>query len=62
MNSKRAEQIINSNENIPVYYKNTPVYLKEVDHKSNKVKVTNLNTDNDFVIHVKTLNEDFGMK
>lgn len=60
MDSKRAEQILNSKDNIDVYYKNTPVYLKEVDHKTNKIIVENLSTHKDFVVHAKTLNENYG--
>lgn len=62
MNSERAEQIINSKDNISVYYKNTPVYLKAVNSETHKVTVKNLNNDKDFVVHAKTLNEDFGQK
>lgn len=62
MNSERAEQIINSKDNISVYYKNTPVYLKAVHPETHKVTVKNLNNDKDFVVHAKTLNEDFGQK
>ncbi len=62
MNSERVEQIIHSKDNISVYYKNTPVYLKAVNHETSKVTVKNLNTDKDFIVHAKTLNEDFGQK
>ncbi|MCY6371413.1 H-type small acid-soluble spore protein [Clostridium ganghwense] len=62
MNSGRAEQIINSKENITVYYKNTPVYLKAVNHTTHKVTVKNLNNDKDFVVHAKTLNENYGLE
>ncbi|KYH36004.1 small, acid-soluble spore protein H [Clostridium tepidiprofundi DSM 19306] len=62
MDSKRAQQIIDSKKKETVYYKNTPVHIKEVDNKSDTVKVENLQTGKDFVVNVKTLNEDFGLK
>ena len=57
MNGERAEQILHSENNIPVYYKNTPVWIRSVDVKEDRVRVKNLNTDKDIVVSAKTLSE-----
>jgi H-type small acid-soluble spore protein len=62
MHSKRAEQIIDSQKKEKVYYKNTPVHIKEVNHKNDTVKIENLQNGKDFVVNVKTINEDYGLK
>ena len=61
MTSGRVQQIIDSKENISVYYKNTPVWIEEVNKKDDLVKVKNLNTDKDMLLSVKTIHENYGL-
>lgn len=53
----RAKQIIDTRNNIPIYYKNTPIWIEELDKDKGTAEVKNLNTDNYMVVPIKTLNE-----
>ncbi|WP_373899253.1 H-type small acid-soluble spore protein [Haloimpatiens sp. FM7315] len=57
MDYSRAKQIMESKNNIPVYYKNTPVWIKKLDKDKGTCEVTNLNTDNHMIVPTKTLND-----
>lgn len=57
MNYPRAKQIIDSRNNIPVYYKNTPIWIQELNKDNGTAEVKNLNTDNFMIVPIKSLNE-----
>ncbi len=60
MQPKEVQQLLNEKPHAQIYYKNTPVLIKSFDKDTNKAVIENLQTKNDAVVHVKTLNEKWG--
>ena len=57
MQPKEVQQILNERPNAEVFYKNTPVSIKNLDMESGSVVVENLNSKKNIIVHSNTLNE-----
>lgn len=57
MRLKRAEEIFNANEKIDVFYKNSPVWINNVDPNKDNVDITLLDSNQTMNVPVWDLSE-----
>lgn len=57
MRLRRAHEIIESSENLEVFFNNDSVWLEDIDDKNNMVEVKILENNENFVVPVENLKE-----
>ncbi|CAH2215170.1 H-type small acid-soluble spore protein [Tepidibacter aestuarii] len=58
----RATEILQSNGNVEVLYKNEPVWLENIDSRTETVYVKSLNNDKRMVVPIVELTENENIK